>query len=125
MPFGGLSSQRGEMPFKEVMYYSFDKSLGLPEGVAALFVTKDEFSKTLQLCNTTPLPQTVWVQNGFFNEPISHVMVNNQESTDIEHRLARIEVPASQTVTVVLELRTNDFQAPDIPKNLRILADAE
>lgn len=117
VPFGGLASQRGEMPFKEVMYYDANKSLGLPNGLAALFVTKDDSSKTFQVCNTTDALHTIWVQNGFIKQAIRGVRVNGSEHTVLEDQLARIDIPANETVTVVLETQQmDDIEPPGSPQ---------
>lgn len=120
-PFGGLASPRGEMPWLEVMYYKQDQSLGLPDGVAALFETPDESGKVLQICNTTDTSQTVWIQNGFIAEPIYHVYVDGLADTFIEKNRARVQIPARRTINVRIETILKDFQPPQAPSGTMVL----
>ncbi len=112
VPFGGLVAQRGEMPWKEALYYKADKSIGLYDGVAALFEARTDTSKSFYLCNTTDRDLVLWVQSGYVPEPLKCLFVDGALHTTTENGKAKLLVPAQQTVHVRMINRTQDVTPP-------------
>jgi hypothetical protein len=125
VPFGGIYAHRGEMPWKEIMYYKEDKSLGLDEGLAALVEKVDGSNKSFYVANSTNADKVVWAQSGYIREEILSVTVDGAPNTDIENNRVRLTVPAGQTIRVVLG--SQDFEVdttpPDVVQGLQIIAD--
>jgi len=122
VPFGGVQALRGEMPWMEVMYFKQDRSLGLDEGVAALFQKNDPDYKLFSICNTNQQDKTVWVQAGYLARPIRRVFVEGQPATHLDGFLAKLVVPAQSNIQVRLELGEPDTTPPAPPQNLDLAA---
>lgn len=120
VPFGGIAGSRGEMPWVEVLYYKDDLSVGLENGMTALFEKRTGLSYLLSLCNTNLQDKTVYVQAGFQPKIIKKYFVNDQEYFDITNRKAQVVVPAGEIVQVRLETVLPDTLPPLPPQNLQV-----
>jgi hypothetical protein len=112
VPFGGVSAQRGEMPWQEVVYYKADKSLGLYNGVAALFESKNDSSKSVYLCNTTDKSLDMWIQSGYTADPIKCLFVDGQIQRTVEGSKAKFRLPAHHTMHVQIINQAFDDEPP-------------
>jgi len=112
VPFGGLAAQRGEMPWQEVLYFKADTSIGLYDGVAALFEARNDTSKSFYLCNTTLDDLEVCVQSGYLPEPIKGLYVDGSFQLNLDGEKARVRLPAQSTIHVQLINKTNDLTSP-------------
>jgi len=121
VPFGGITSHRGEMPWTEVMYFKSDKSLGLPDGVAALFQNRDADYLHFSVSNTTSTSKEIWVKAGFLEKQIKNVWIDGSLDNTIENNLAHIVIPPETTVTVKMEYFVKDSVPPAAPQNVRII----
>jgi hypothetical protein len=124
VPFGGIYAQRGEMPWQEIVYYHADKSLGLPDGLAALVESVNGANKSFYVANSTNETKTIWVQSGYLREVILSAAVDGAPITDIENNLVRLHAPAGKTIRVVLSSDIEiDTTPPDVVQGLEIIAD--
>lgn len=124
VPFGGISAHRGEMPWKEIIYYKSDKSLGLEDGLAALVESVSDSMKTFYIANTTAHSKTLWAQSGYMREPITQALVDGLPTSKIENNLVQLVVPAGKTIRVTLSRSTEiDTTPPGIVQGLQIIAD--
>ena len=124
VPFGGIYAHRGEMPWKEIMYFKADKSLGLYEGLAALVESVDGPNKTFYVHNSTNESKTIWAQSGYMRQPITNVTVDGVPNSDIQDHLVRLNVPANKTIRVVLSSDAAiDKIPPAVVQGLQIIAD--
>ncbi len=125
VPFGGIYAQRGEMPWKEIMYFKEDKSLGLDDGLAALVESVNGSNKSFYIANSTNQNKVVWAQSGYIPEEIVSVTVDGVPNTTIENNLVRLTVPAGRTIRVVLgsENFEIDNTPPDVVQGVQIIAD--
>ena len=120
VPFGGISAHRGEMPWQEVVYFKADQSIGLYDGVAALFESRNDSSKSIYLCNTTQSDYEMWIQSGYLPEPIKCLYIDGKISVTIEDGKARLRLPAQQTVHVEIINQTSDAASPSPVQTVRL-----
>lgn len=124
VPFGGIYAHRGEMPWKEILYYKQDKSLGLEEGLAALVESVNGQYKSFYIANSTNQDKIVYAQSGYIREPILSVSVDGVPNTNIENNLVRLSVPAGRTIHVILSREGEiDTTPPEVVQGLQIIAD--
>ncbi len=121
VPFGGITSHRGEMPWTELIYYKSDKSLGLPDGVAALFQKRDDDYFYFSVSNTTTITKEIWVKAGFLENQIKNVWIDGSLNNSIENNLANIEIPPETTFLVKMEYFEKDSVPPAPPQSVRII----
>ncbi|MBN1481273.1 hypothetical protein EH223_02705 [candidate division KSB1 bacterium] len=124
VPFGGISAHRGEMPWKEILYYKADKSMGLDDGLAALVESVNDSIKTFYVANTTAQTRTLWAQSGYIREPIARVTVDGLPNLNIENNLVKLTVPPGKTIRVTVSRTAEiDTTPPAIVQGLKIIAD--
>lgn len=120
VPFGGINTPRGEMPWAEVMYFKPDGSMGLPDGVAALIEKGNRSQKVVSLCNTTSKEQIIAIQPDFIPSFIRNVRMNGIVSNEFDHHRAQVKIPAGQTIQVELDVVSSDKLPPQPPKGLTL-----
>ena len=123
--FGGLPSDRGEMPWTEIMYYRENNLLGLEEGVAAMVERSTDSSRVVALYNTSSQARTVKLQADYLPRFIVSLSINQQPLTLVHSFLAVVSLPPSQLVRVTLHTSVSDTIPPLSPQNLRLLAASE
>jgi hypothetical protein len=110
--FGGVLSNRGEMPRTEALYFKEDGSLGLEPGVAAVVASGHDTLKTVYLCNTNSQNKTVQLQANFRQSNISSVRVNDVPHSNFSLTRAIVTIPPGETVKVDLFIFDGDTIPP-------------
>lgn len=120
--FGALASDRGEMPWTDVLYFKQSGALGIEEGVASVLETSDDSLRVLSMYNTNSQSKTVKLQAGYIPKIIRSLQINLDTPVAVKAYVATVTLPPEQVVRVTLRITGHDTLPPLPPSSVRTLA---